>query len=104
MAGKEIAYAGKIRIKENPDAKLLLKLMKYLSDEQGFTIRKLETDEIKLTKNEFIKEREGEFEITKSNVKVEVEIEVSDNDIEIEVESENLELVKNLTSVIAAQL
>lgn len=104
MAKKTVEFEGKIKIKKEFNAKNLLQLLKYLSDEQGFTINKLESDEIKLIKNDFLQEQEGDLEITKSNINVEIEIEVSDHDVEVEVKSESFDLVKNLTLTIAGRL
>ena len=104
MAGKKVEFEGKIKIKDDFNAKNLLQLLKYLSDELGFTIKKLESDEIKLIKNEFMQEAEGDLEITKSNINVEIEIEVSDHDVEVEVKSESFDLVKSLTLTIAEKL
>jgi len=103
MTGKLIKFEGKITINENVSAKKLLGLLKHLSD-KGFTVKKYESDEIKLTKKELIHGFEGSEGTAESDVEVDVEIEVSDNELEIEVESENLELVKELTSQIAARL
>ncbi len=104
MAGKFVEYEGKIKIKENTNARMLLGLLKYLVDDLGFSIKQLESDEIKLIKNEYTREHEGDVVITKSNVQVEIEIEVSEGEIEIEVESASMDLVKNLTSEIASKI
>ncbi len=104
MTAKHIKFEGKITINENVSAKKLLELLKYLSEDKGFTVKKYESDEIKLTKKELIHGFEGSEGTAESDVEVDVEIEVSDNELEIEVESENMELVKELTSQIAARL
>ena len=56
MAEKTVKFEGKIKIRDEFSAKKLLELLKYLSDEEGFSIKKLESDEIKLVKNEFAKD------------------------------------------------
>jgi len=104
MAAITIEFEGKIRLKENFGAKGLIALLEYLIQKQGFSIKKFESDEIKLIKNDFTREHEGEIEITKSNITVEIEIEVSDSEFEVEIKSESLDLVHELTTDIAAKL
>ncbi|PKM82933.1 MAG: hypothetical protein CVU89_02010 [Firmicutes bacterium HGW-Firmicutes-14] len=104
MAGKTVKFEGKIKVGDNYSAKDLLGLLKYLSEDEGFSIKKLKSDEIKLEKNEFVHEHEGDIEIAKSNVNIEIEIEVSDSELEVEVESVNFDLVRDLTAKIADRL
>ena len=102
MTMKIIKFEGKIVLKESLGAKQLIGLLEYLTETEGFSIKKFKSDELELVKNESAKKHQGETEITKKAVKI--EIEASDNDFEIEIKSESLELVKELTSQIAAKL
>lgn len=104
MSKKIIKFEGKVIIKENVGAKELMALLQFLTEGRGFAVQKFESDEIKLVKNEFTNEQDGQIEITKSNVAVEIEIEASESNLEVEIESESLELVRDLTTEIAARL
>ena len=101
---KIIKFEGKIVLKEALGAKQLIGLLEYLTETEGFSIKKFKSDELELVKNELPNKLQAKTEIAKNNVSVKIEIEASDNDFEVEIKSESLELVKELTSQIAAKL
>ncbi len=100
---KSIKFEGKIKIEGSVSAKKLLEVLKYLSEDMDFTVKKYESDEIKLVKKTSTSGQEGNPQMTGTSSEVEIEIEISDNEFEIEVESEDIELVREFTSQIAAR-
>jgi hypothetical protein len=106
MSDLKIEFEGKIKVTENFGVKKLLELLKFLTNDLGFTIKKIDSDEIKLVKSDFSIKHKGVVETTKSNLKIEVEIEleVSDTELEVEVESESADAVNTLIAQIAAKL
>ncbi|MBU7006482.1 hypothetical protein [Phosphitispora fastidiosa] len=108
MSKKHIEFEAKIKIKDKVDAKTLLGLLKQLTKDLGFAIKKIESDEITLfragkTPPPKGNKTEPAAEVTEE-AGAEIEIEVSSDELEIEIESENIETVKDLASKIAALL
>ncbi len=114
MSKKCIEFEAKIKVKEKVDAKTLLQLLKYISEDLGFSIKKLESDEITMIKPgkalqpKSSKKEPSTADITDNkyyeDAAVEIEIEVSTDELEIEIESEDIETVKDLASKIAGML
>ena len=108
MSKKHIEFEAKIKVKDKVDAKTLLGLLKYLTKDLGFSIKKIESDEITLLRAGKTPPPKGEktqpaAEGTEEGA-AEVEIEVSSDELEIEIESENIQTVKDLAAKIAALL
>jgi len=94
-----IQFEGKIKMEKLIGTLALFKLLQFLTQEKGFTIAKIKSDEIKLTKS--ILPAAGD-EHSGDDMEIEVEIEVSKGKTEIEVECAKLEYVKDMVSEIAA--
>ena len=103
MPEKSIEFEAKIKVKDKVSAKTFLGLLKYISEDLGFSIKGLESDEIKLIRK--ATQRKGaEKDPTAENTGAEIEIEISDDELEIEIESENIETVQDLVAKIALLL
>ena len=96
-----IQFEGKIKMEKLIGTLALFQLLQFLTQEKGFTITKVKSDEIKLTKN-ILPVAGDEHSGDCDAVEIEVEIEVSKGKTEIEVECAKLEYVKDMISEIAA--
>lgn len=97
-----IQFEGKIKMEKLIGTLPLLKLLQFLTQEKGFTIAKVKSDEIKLTKD--ILPTAGDEQSGDGDAVIEIEIEVSKGKTEIEVECAKLEYLKDIVSEIAALL
>jgi hypothetical protein len=93
----KIKFEGKIKMEKLMDTQTVFKLLQFLNQEKGFTVTKIKTDEIKLTKN-FLPSAGAENSSACSAVEIKVEIEISKDSTEIEVKCAELEYIKDLIS------
>lgn len=90
----KISYEGKFAFDELVQSRYLLAILKFLINDQGYSLQKLDDDEIKLKKDVFQRKHEGDIEFATKDTSIEIEIEIEENTGEIEVECENPDLVK----------